>query len=168
LDIDHETLEGNTSFSTDFTRYRNYITTTAMGAFGSTPQPGYDSGGTFALANAATATWTYTFKRKLPTDLNRSLTHTVGPQAERAFNGASLVANPVYDFVPDGGAMTRRELTTTEECNSCHGQLAVHGGARREVRLCQLCHTDQAIDPDSGNSIDFKVMIHKIHRGKDL
>src|SRR5262249_55065565 len=134
LDIDHETLEGNTSFSTDFPRYRNYITTTATGAFGSSPQPGYDSGGTFALADAATGTWTYTFKNRLPTDLNRSLTHTVGAQVERTFDGASLVANPVFDFVPDGGPLTKRELTTTAECNSCHGQLAVHGGGRREVR----------------------------------
>jgi hypothetical protein len=59
-------------------------------------------------------------------------------------------------------------VTTTDQCNVCHGQLAAHGGSRREVRLCQLCHTDQAIDADTGNSLDFKTMAHKIHRGKQL
>src|SRR5581483_8412677 len=105
----------------------------------------------------------------LPPGFPASETHTVGAQVERAFGGQTLVANPIFDFVPSGGAVTTtREVATTAECNTCHGRLEAHGGGRREVRLCQLCHTDQATDPDTGNTIDFKVMIHKIHRGKDL
>jgi hypothetical protein len=104
----------------------------------------------------------------LPADLPRNLTHTVGAQSERTVAGTRYVANPISDdFVPDGSAVvTRREVTTTAQCNACHDPLALHGGGRREVKLCQLCHTDQAIDPESGNQIDLKHMVHRIHMGK--
>jgi hypothetical protein len=36
------------------------------------------------------------------------------------------------------------------------------------VHLCQLCHTAGVIDPDTGNSIEFQEMIHRLHRGADL
>jgi OmcA/MtrC family decaheme c-type cytochrome len=36
------------------------------------------------------------------------------------------------------------------------------------VHLCQLCHTAGVIDPDTGNSIEFQNMIHRLHRGADL
>jgi hypothetical protein len=154
--------------TTTFTRYRNYITRTVSGGGRTSDQPTFDSGGSFELVDAATGRWRYTFGTMLPAGFPANLTHTVGAQIERTFDGQDLVANPIFNFVPDGSPVTTvREVTTTAQCNGCHDPLAVHGGGRREVHLCQLCHTDQAIDPDSGNTIDFKHMIHRIHHGKD-
>ncbi len=69
-----------------------------------------------------------------------------------------------------------REVVTPEHCNQCHSDLRFHGNRRVGVELCVLCHTAGAEDRNNpavaggtpGVSIDFKVMIHKIHMGKHL
>src|SRR4029453_13145228 len=156
LELDAETERG---FTTTFTRYLNY----------NTPRPGYDSGGTLATVDSVAGTYTYTFQTPLPPGFPGGLTHTVGGQVTRPFDGAMLVANPVFDFVPAGGPVTTvREVTTTAQCNGCHDPLEAHGGARREVKLCQLCHTEQLTDASTGNSAEFQNMIHRLHRGQDL
>ena len=166
IELDVQTQEGVT---TTFPHYVNYITTHATGGGRSSDQPAYDTTGAFTLVDAATSTWMYTFGNMLPSGFATDLTHTIGAQIEREFEGAELVANPVFDFVPDGSAVTTViEDTTTAQCNSCHDPLQAHGGGRREVKLCILCHTGQAIDPDTGNTLDFRHMIHRLHRGKDL
>jgi len=168
LETVDETSQGLT---TTFTKYVNYVTrhVTSNTTHLSSDQPTLDSGGTFATVDPVAGIYTYTLKTTLPNGYPATLTHTVGGQVGRTFNGVSLTANPIFDFVPAGGAVTTmREVTTTAQCNNCHDPLAVHGGGRREVRLCQTCHTDQAIDVETGNTIDFKVMVHRIHDGKDL
>jgi hypothetical protein len=168
LDVESPTQEGLT---TTFTRYRNYITVPQTSPItGQTSRlPGYDSGGTLAVADLAAGVWTYTFRTMLPAGFDPMLTHTIGGQVERSAGGTTWVANPVFDFVPAGGAVASvREVVTTAQCNGCHNPLAEHGGGRREVKLCQLCHTDQGVDPDTGSSIDFLQMIHRIHQGRDL
>jgi hypothetical protein len=67
---------------------------------------------------------------------------------------------------------------TDEKCNGCHGNLRIHGNTRRGVKLCIMCHNAGAEDrvgpPSSGtqdpdaDTIDFKVMIHKIHNARNL
>src|SRR5581483_10579379 len=95
------TVEGLTA---TFTRYRNYVlaTQTSPITHASSMQPTYDTKGTFAAVDAA-GTYTYTFATVLPPGFPASETHTVGAQVERAFGGQTLVANPIFDFVPSGG-----------------------------------------------------------------
>jgi OmcA/MtrC family decaheme c-type cytochrome len=102
-------------------------------------------------------------------DLNYhpALTHRVAIQ----FSGGQVPANPDYDFVPATGAtdgIFRREIANTASCNSCHDGLAIHGGGRIEMDYCVTCHNPGSTDANSGNTVDMKVMIHKIHMGADL
>ncbi len=127
-----------------------------------------DQGGTFEVIDKADGRYRYTFGASAA-GADMTLTHTVGVYATRDFEGVRHVSNALFDFVPDGSdVQVLRELVTTETCNGCHGELSLHGDRRREIQLCTLCHQPQTVDPDTGNTVDFKVMIHKIHRGHDL
>ena len=78
-------------------------------------------------------------------------------------------ANPLFDFVPNGGRVTaKRALAETASCNSCHDPMRWHRGTARQTGYCALCHTAQLSDPESGENLDFKYLIHKLHRGKLL
>ncbi len=77
----------------------------------------------------------------------------------------------VHDFViGTTGDVESRQVVTQENCNRCHVDLQAHGGSRHTVTLCLLCHTTGAEDDTvpTGNSVDFKVMVHKIHSGRHL
>src|SRR3989304_9346962 len=112
---------------------------------------------------------TYEFKKALPEDFDKNDTHTVGIYARRDIGSQRFVANATFDFVPSGGQVTAvRDVVRTEACNNCHDPLEAHGGVRRDVRLCVLCHTPQTTDPDTGNTVDFPVLAHKIHFGAEL
>jgi len=76
----------------------------------------------------------------------------------------------VHDFViGTTGDVESRQVVTQENCNRCH-VLQAHGGSRHTVTLCLLCHTTGSEDDTlpTGTSIDFKVMVHKIHAGRHL
>ena len=77
----------------------------------------------------------------------------------------------------NNGTPQPRDIVRTADCNSCHGSavtatstngLAAHGGSRRTVDLCIMCHQPQNSDPNTGNSLDMKVFIHQIHMGSSL
>lgn len=115
----------------------------------------------------ATGQYVYTFANELSAEVDPELTTTVGLYAYK--DGRSTVANELFTFVPAGGepAITR-EVVSTEACNACHDQLALHGGTRQEVGLCITCHTDQTTDPETGNTVNFRVMVHRLHNGANL
>ncbi len=133
-------------------------------------QAGTDSGGSYQ--QVGNGEYVYTFHTKAPATIDRTATHSIGVYSSRdltGFNLGTFFADNVYNFVPNGTAVvTTRDVVRTEACNTCHDQLAAHGGARRSVELCVLCHTPQTTDPDTGNTVDYKVMIHKIHMGSSL
>jgi len=123
--------------------------------------------------------YVYTFATMLPADYNRSQTHTVALYGEKTIGSQTWVSNATFNFVPDGSAVrTVRDIVSIESCNTCHDPLALHGGVRRDVKVCITCHTSKIItpegvtvdqiDPDSGNNIGFNIMIHKIHMGEML
>ena len=133
-----------------------------------------DSGGTYAdLGNGV---YKYTFGNQLPATVDMNSTTTLAMYARRDLSAFGLpvgtigtVVNAFKDFVPSGAAVTQvRDVVTTAACNQCHDPLAVHGGARVEVRLCILCHNPGTADPYTGNTVDAKVFFHKLHMGANL
>jgi OmcA/MtrC family decaheme c-type cytochrome len=133
-------------------------------------QAASDSGGTFRVL--AEGEYEYSFRTRAPASYDRTATHTIGAYGSRNLSEFDLPTSyddDTFHFVPDGSAVRkRRDLIKTETCNGCHDPLAEHGGSRRSMELCNLCHTPQTVDPDTGNTVDMPVMIHKIHMGEDL
>jgi hypothetical protein len=101
-------------------------------------------------------------------EYDRRLTHRVAVML--AVDGGAT-GDGYYDFVPDGSAITEtRDIIQTATCQSCHGSNEFHGhdGERHQVQTCATCHTADLIDPHSGESLDLKVLIHRIHAGSEL
>lgn len=116
-------------------------------------------------------TYQYTFARNITNDADipydATLTHRVGYE----IRGLAPAQNAIYTFQPSSGAIDgifSREIVDNDTCNACHDQLAFHGGARFDTRYCVMCHSPTTFDAQSGRTVDFKVMIHKIHRGSEL
>lgn len=154
------------------TQYTAYTTRTQTSPITNVTavQAGADSGGSFT--KTADGVYTYTFKTKAPSGFDASATHSIGVYGSRdlsEFDMGIQYDDDVLTFVPNGAAVTQvRDVVRTPACNACHDQLAFHGGSRRSVELCILCHTPQTTDPDTGNTVNFPVMIHKIHAGSSL
>jgi OmcA/MtrC family decaheme c-type cytochrome len=155
----------------DQPQYTAYTTRTASGAaVPSTIQAATDSGGIYTdLGNGR---YRYSFNTQAPSGFDPTVTHTIGIYGSRdltAFEMGTNYASTTYNFVPNGSAVVvTRDVIRTQSCDTCHDQLSFHGGSRRGVELCVLCHTPQTLDPDTGNTVDMKVMIHKIHMGSQL
>jgi OmcA/MtrC family decaheme c-type cytochrome len=100
-----------------------------------------------------------------------NLTHRVGLEIRLDGDGEVPLApfNPVYDFVPDGGAGSgvTKNILETDKCNGCHYEFAFHGGPRKSMEYCVTCHNPGTVDQDSGNSLDFAHLAHSIHMGED-
>src|SRR5450755_3338474 len=151
--------------------YTAYTTRANSGpAVASTNQPGGDSGG--AVTSIGPGQYQYVFHTKAPSGFDTTATHTIGIYASRVltiFNLGTNYASAVFNFVPNGAKVTKvHEIIKTASCNACHDQLAWHGGRRRGIEMCVLCHTQQNVDTTTGGSLDLKVMIHEMHMGSQL
>jgi OmcA/MtrC family decaheme c-type cytochrome len=150
--------------------YTTYTTRTATGTvIASTQQPGADSGGT---ATALTSGYQYVFETTAPAGFDATATHTIGIYGSRNLTEYSLgtnYASATYNFVPNGSKVTHtHDIIETVSCNACHDQLSAHGGSRRGMNMCVLCHQPQNTDPNTGDTLDAKVFFHKIHMGASL
>jgi OmcA/MtrC family decaheme c-type cytochrome len=123
---------------------------------------------------------------------NATGTWSLGAEARRSVQLTSQVSateaavNPVVTFSVDGSApVPHRTIVDTQNCGVCHGEFSkdfsIHGGLRNQVEYCELCHNPTANDGsrrkrdpaavaagELTSTIDFKVLIHKIHRGENL
>ena len=125
-------------------------------------------------------TYSYTFAKALNAyapsgaTYDANLTHRVG--LELRSNATLAVAasnNAPYTFVPATGSTTvfpvRREIVDNDTCFACHDRLEFHGGPRTDVQYCVTCHNPGTTDGQApNNTLDMKVMIHKIHMGVKL
>jgi OmcA/MtrC family decaheme c-type cytochrome len=123
-------------------------------------------------------TYQYTFSKSLVGDAeipyDASLTHRVGLEIRTSPNLSPTnipANNAVFTFSPATGSLVAesgREIVDNDTCNACHDNLSFHGDARFDLQYCAMCHESYSFDAQSGNSIDLKVMIHKIHAGANL
>jgi hypothetical protein len=134
---------------------------------------------------SAGTNWVYRFKASLPADAMGSFSIGAEGRASAVLNAGEedeismndQMQNFIDPFaVTDDMAVERRMVVSDAKCESCHSNLDLHGSNRHDAGgYCQTCHrpdaTDAAVRPaDAGDpeSIDFRYMIHKIHRGAEL
>lgn len=136
-------------------------------------QASTDTGGKIVLVDALTGTYDYIFGTKAPATFDATATHSIGMQADRNLSQFGYTSNftsdDVFTFVPNGSPVTNaRDIINEASCNKCHNPLSAHGGARTEIAYCVMCHTPQSVNPDTLNTVDFPVFIHKLHMGSSL
>jgi OmcA/MtrC family decaheme c-type cytochrome len=152
-------------------QYVAYTTSQVTGpVLGTITRPNFELGGTATALGSGQ--YQYTFRAKAPAGYDPTVTTTVAVDGNRdltSFNLGISYTGATFNFVPNGAPVTvTRDVIATSSCNTCHDQLAFHGGYAHGMNMCVLCHQPQNADPTSGNSLDLKVMAHKIHMGSQL
>jgi OmcA/MtrC family decaheme c-type cytochrome len=152
-------------------QYVAYTTGQATGsALGTITRPSFEIGG--KATQIGPGLYQYTFKAHAPAGFDPTATTTVAVDGNRdltAFNLGINYAGTTYNFVPNGSPVSvTRDVIRTQSCNRCHDQLAFHGGYAHGTEMCVMCHQPQNADPATGNTLDLKVMAHKIHMGSQL
>mgnify|MGYP000574225210 CR=1 FL=1 len=180
------TMSANSNLTGNWQSYFNQIEQPGVGE-GTVPklQAMQENGADGVLVNNNNGTYVYTFNRSL-NEMNvdilsqarieninltfkPSLTHRVAVEVRNQ----PQAINTTLDWIPETGknqydGIWSHNIVATQNCNSCHGSLVAHGGSRVEVKYCVTCHNIGSSDANSGNTVNFKNMIHKIHRGKNL
>jgi|HubBroStandDraft_1064217.scaffolds.fasta_scaffold06862_5 OmcA/MtrC family decaheme c-type cytochrome len=152
-------------------QYVAYTTSSATGpVLGTITRPDFELGGT--ATQVGPGQYQYTFMAKAPAGFDPTVTTTVAVAGNRdltVFNLGTNYAGATFNFVPNGSAVTvTRDVIRTQSCNTCHYQLAFHGGYASGMPMCVMCHQPQNADPTTGNTLDFKVFAHKLHMGSSL
>jgi OmcA/MtrC family decaheme c-type cytochrome len=162
------------------TDYTTLLNGSPLGSSPSGTLVGPDAQGVFqftpsaAIPEDATGTWSLGAEARRTVQLTSSVSAT------------EAAVNPVVTFaVDDSAPLVRRTVVDEQLCGNCHGEFSkdfsIHGGLRNQTQYCVLCHNPDASDaarrrrdPDQvaagalNATIDFKVLIHKIHRGENL
>jgi len=125
-------------------------------------------GGVFTDNGDGTYSYTFSFNFRTVTDpvavtYDPALTHRVAMQV------SDNVTNASYDFVPanPNAVPANRDIVANASCSECHERLGLHGGDRVSIDYCVTCHNPGTADANSGNTVDFTVMVHKIHSAAD-
>jgi hypothetical protein len=122
--------------------------------------------------------WSYTFSAAIPQSAKGSysvgfegrITTEVHGDDER--DAAENFIVPVA--VTDSEAQDRPMIVDDAKCEACHSNLSFHGDNRKNAtEYCQTCHRHDVTDENRrleglDESVHFKYMIHKIHRGAEL
>lgn len=133
-----------------------------------------DSGG--ELVDHGDGTYTYTFGTDVA-EVNEPINVPYEPEFTHrvalAIRSSTLPAvdNAIFTWQPSTGTTSNipsHDVVTTASCNECHGRITAHGGPRNDTRMCVTCHNLGSADANSGNTVAFPVMIHKIHMGEEL
>jgi OmcA/MtrC family decaheme c-type cytochrome len=170
------------------TRHYTSYATRAQTSPADSPHPGVTAAQAGTIAGAFTDLEVghakFASTTVLPAGFDQTKTHTLGIYAARNMTAVpgldpalakNYYANVEFDFRPDGAAVVvantwdkMRDSSTCLNCHDTQSALNAHGGSRRDIKLCVLCHQPQTTDPDTGNTVDMKVMAHKIHHGDAL
>ena len=136
-------------------------------------------------STAVGSNWEYRFSARLPGDATGSFTLGVEGRADAVINAGEdneFEADDQMQNFAEGFAVTdtspvdRRVVVNDAKCENCHSNLSLHGSNRHSAGdYCQTCHmpsaTDAVVRPEGTGppqSIDFRYMVHKIHRGAEL
>ena len=131
-------------------------------------------------ADSANGVYSWTFVNAIPADATgtwaismegRSL-GTLNPGTKKEIaNQRDTGMNKTVFFAVDGSKTTpRRQVVSVDKCNACHAGLYFHGDARNQTDNCVVCHNPTLVAGTgaAATPVDFKFMIHRIHRGRDL
>ncbi|MGD2108292.1 MAG: hypothetical protein PVI86_02760, partial [Phycisphaerae bacterium] len=78
--------------------------------------------------------------------------------------------NDTFDFLfgADDPIVPYAGTVDTASCNACHGNLAFHGNQREGIPACLACHTAGTQDGGTYESVDLRIMVHKLHNARNL